>query len=89
MPVFWGNPVVSTYFDATENYGQIIEKSRAFAMFYAMASRVESAPSEHSELSPTLAYVIADYQLSDYYLAQPLRTILEQEWEGTPIFKAL
>ncbi|XAT59679.1 hypothetical protein GN278_01870 [Rhodobacteraceae bacterium Araon29] len=89
VPAFWGSPVVSTYFDATENYGQIIEKSRAFAMFYAMASRVESALSEHSDLPPTLAYVIADHQLSDYYLAQPLRAILEQEWEDTPIFKAL
>lgn len=89
VPAFWGNPVVSSFFDETGDHSQIFEKARAQAMFYSMASRVDTAYSENTDVPPSLAYVVADYQIDGFHLAQPLRQIIQEKWANTPIFEAL
>lgn len=89
VPAFWGNPVISTFYDATGRHTHTIERSRALATVYAMASRAEATRAESTEAMPTLAYVVAPTQLDGLFLAQPLKQKLEEEWENTPLFDAL
>ena len=89
-PAFWGRPVVSTFFDEVAGEESIADKSRMMSMFYAMASRNESDLYENSQKAPSLAYVIADYEIdAGGFLVGPLKDQLERKWKSTPIFNAL
>lgn len=88
-PAFWGNPIVISHFDETGKNSNALEKARAFATFYALAARVETAYFENTSMLPTLAYVVADHKLDGASLAQPLKKTLEEKWKGTPLFEAL
>jgi hypothetical protein len=91
-PAFWGNPIVPVYFDESGEHQHILDRARAFAAFYAMAS--EEAPlgslaggmfENANNTPPTLGLVVADYRVENGKLASPLKEKLQAAWGNTPV----